>query len=600
MKVLPEPITDRPEINLRLGIKSSLPKIKEFLSTYIVFYLVSGEIDTLEYSIPSDNKIVIKTELLEDLNNFFSYQLNESGIENIESYINKSPFFESQLEALQVGLELYFKLGKITFVDENLSNSTERSGGTRYPKKLYFSINANILKNILSNHDNEIDNYAKNILFNWITNKFLDTNINLETKMMETFTILSEEAQIKISPIVCQQESIYKKIMDGNTVESRGDSEPKGSLRIMKNFVSKSLHSYIQDRDSEFSLKNSESLENLRRYKNKVSTYLDLITRKTIIEIDSCETEENEYEDSENTTSKNIIYFGSPGTGKSNTVDKITKNKKVRKTTFHPEYDYLNFVGGYKPSMDKDNNIIYTFVPQIFTNIYIEAWQNLDDDYYLQIEEINRGNCAEIFGDLFQLLDRQGNGESKYSIDVDEELKKYLISKLGKGHEGIADGKIKLPSNLHIIATMNTSDQSLFPMDSAFKRRWDWEYMPINYNCDKSNFIIKLNNGNIYEWLHFLKTVNKIILEITGSPDKQMGNWFINATNSNKIIDEKTFINKVLFYLWNDVFKDEDESIFNIEGQIFTYEDFFVKNENSTLIVKMFDEHLKLINKTEI
>ena len=295
-----------------------------------------------------------------------------------------------------------------------------------------------------------------------------------------------------------------------------------------------------------------------------------------------------------NVRSENTIYFGSPGTGKSNTVDEITNGKKVYKTTFHPEYDYHNFVGGYKPSMDEENKIIYTFVPQIFTNIYVDAWKNLDEPYYLQIEEINRGNCSEIFGDLFQLLDR------KYSINADEELKKYLITAFGgEEHEGIVDGKIKLPSNLSIIATMNTSDQSLFPMDSAFKRRWDWEYMPINYGCDKSDFTIELNNGNSYEWLEFLEAVNKLIFEVTGSPDKQIGNWFVNATATDKIINEKTFINKILFYLWSDVFKDEDETLFYIDGQMYTYEDFFTKNENSELIVKMINEHLELTNQTE-
>lgn len=291
----------------------------------------------------------------------------------------------------------------------------------------------------------------------------------------------------------------------------------------------------------------------------------------------------------------NVIYFGSPGTGKSNTIDKITGNSNVRKITFHPEYDYQSFVGSYKPSMD-GKDIIYKFVPQIFTNIYIDAWKKPEEHFYLQIEEINRGNCAEIFGDLFQLLDRDLDGSSKYKIDANEDLAIYLKEKLGDDHEGIKLGKIKLPHNLSFIATMNTSDQSLFPMDSAFKRRWDWEYIKINYECDKSNFIIKLNNGNEYEWLKFLKSVNIFIFEITGSPDKQIGNWFINATDTNKIILEKTFINKVLFYLWNDIFKDEDESLFNIVGyNHLTYEDFFTdKNQKSELIVKIFEEKLGL------
>jgi hypothetical protein len=307
--------------------------------------------------------------------------------------------------------------------------------------------------------------------------------------------------------------------------------------------------------------------------------------------------DEDESEDT-NKEAKNTIYFGSPGTGKSNTVDKVTKDRNVRKVTFHPEYDYHSFVGGYKPSMDGDN-IIYKFVPQIFTNIYVEAWKDPEQHYYLQIEEINRGNCAEIFGDLFQLLDRDNDGSSKYDVDASEELSKYLTEEFTEENNGIVNGKIKLPNNLSIIATMNTSDQSLFPMDSAFKRRWDWEYMRIDYSCSKSNFMLKLNNGYTYEWLGFLKSVNRLIFETTGNPDKQIGNWFINATHTSKTIDEKVFINKVLFYLWNDVFKDEDDSLFNVDGRTATYEDFFTEyNENSELIVKIIDEHLDLKNKT--
>jgi len=295
-----------------------------------------------------------------------------------------------------------------------------------------------------------------------------------------------------------------------------------------------------------------------------------------------------------NFSAKNIIYFGSPGTGKSNTVDKLTEGQNVRKITFHPEYDYHSFVGSYKPSM-KDENIVYKFVPQIFTKIYVEAWNNPEEHYFLQIEEINRGNCAEIFGDLFQLLDRDSDGSSKYEVDADEELIKYLTDELEENKDGIKDGKIKLPKNLSILATMNTSDQSLFPMDSAFKRRWNWEYIQINYDCTISNFTIKLDNGNYYEWLKFLKEVNTLILETTGTPDKQIGNWFINATSTGNLIDEKNFINKVLFYLWNDVFKDEDESLFDIDNKTRTYEDFFTDNEDSSLIIKMLEEKLNLV-----
>ena len=305
--------------------------------------------------------------------------------------------------------------------------------------------------------------------------------------------------------------------------------------------------------------------------------------------------------------SQNKIYYGAPGTGKSHRADIETNGKEVQKVTFHPDYDYHTFVGGYKPTMVGEGNdakITYKFVPQIFTKTYVDAWKNFDEGnevktFYLQIEEINRGNCAEIFGDLFQLLDRKSDGSSKYEVTAEEELYKYLLSNdaFGGDHEGIKGGKLRFPSNLKIIATMNTSDQSLFPMDSAFKRRWDWEYVPIDYNCSFSDFTIHLNNGKSFKWLSFLKTINEEIFEITKSQDKQIGNWFIDAQNSGKVISESTFINKVIFYLWNDVFKDEENTIFkSTDGKNLTYTTFFEKETSTTLLSDILEKRLGLID----
>lgn len=304
----------------------------------------------------------------------------------------------------------------------------------------------------------------------------------------------------------------------------------------------------------------------------------------------------------------NVIYYGSPGTGKSHRADIETNGKEVQKVTFHPDYDYHSFVGGYKPTMDGDK-IAYKFVPQIFTKIYVDAWKNLvsadeTKPYYLQIEEINRGNCAEIFGDLFQLLDRDKDGFSKYEVTAEEELCKYLLSEKGFGgnHPGIEKGKLRFPNNLKIIATMNTSDQSLFPMDSAFKRRWDWIYVPIDTDCKYSDFKIQLDNGKAFEWLSFLKVINEEIFEITKSQDKQIGNWFIDAQNSGKVITESTFVNKVVFYLWNDVFKDEENTIFkSADGKNLTYTSFFENGTSNDLVSYILEERLKLtdVNKAE-
>ena len=226
----------------------------------------------------------------------------------------------------------------------------------------------------------------------------------------------------------------------------------------------------------------------------------------------------------------------------------------VFRTTFHPDTDYATFVGCYKPCMN-GGIIEYSYMPQVFTNAYIAAWENTKKPVYLVIEEINRGNCAQIFGDLFQLLDRDKvTGKSEYPIKADKDLVAHIEKVLGAGHEGIKNGELCLPPNLIIYATMNTSDQSLFPMDSAFKRRWDWEYVPINYSkdIDSGKFIIEIDEDTKYSWVEFLESVNDKIYDATNSEDKQMGNFFIK-----KSIKANEFVNKVMFYLWNEVCKEE-------------------------------------------
>ncbi len=249
---------------------------------------------------------------------------------------------------------------------------------------------------------------------------------------------------------------------------------------------------------------------------------------------------------------RQIIFFGTPGSGKSYRVKELTEKKRVHRTTFHPDSDYASFVGCYKPTM-KDGEISYSFTPQVFTEAYVDTWKNPKEEVYLVIEEINRGNCAQIFGDLFQLLDRNDDGYSDYRIKADSDLRDYLYGVLGEGHEGIKNGELCLPPNLRIFATMNTSDQSLFPMDSAFKRRWDWEYVPVDYSesVSSSRFVISLGREK-YRWVVFLQAINQRIFKATNSEDKQMGNFFIKAD-----VSESEFKSKVMFYLWNEVCRDE-------------------------------------------
>ena len=280
-----------------------------------------------------------------------------------------------------------------------------------------------------------------------------------------------------------------------------------------------------------------------------------------------------------------VIYYGAPGTGKSHTIDGITNKGNSIRTTFHPDSDYASFVGCYKPIANKSeegkSEITYDFVPQAFTTAYIEAWKDTSKPYYLVIEEINRGNCAQIFGDIFQLLDRGEDGMSSYEIKPDTDLEQYLakiFDDVNIDDESIKSGRImRLPANLHILATMNTSDQSLFPIDSAFKRRWDWKYIPIKN--EGKNYKIVVGNAT-YDWWKFIEIVNARIEDVTDSEDKQIGYWFAKADANGKISAE-TLVSKVIFYLWNDVFKDyahSSSSMFHTENRKYKFRDFYLTN----------------------
>lgn len=350
---------------------------------------------------------------------------------------------------------------------------------------------------------------------------------------------------------------------------------------------------------------------------------------------------QNAVQPSEQRESFQQIFYGAPGTGKSHTINEETKDEDVIRTTFHPDTDYSTFVGAYKPTTKevdlrdlsghkvvengevvKEDRIVYEFVAQSFLQAYVSAWKKYADanedepqKQYLVIEEINRGNCAQIFGDLFQLLDRNDRGFSDYPIKADADMKRQLQKafaglliaqkdKINAMYEGkdivsqVLNGDILLlPNNLYIWATMNTSDQSLFPIDSAFKRRWDWTYMPIS-NAEK-DWIIEVD-GSKYNWWQFLEKINEKIGSTTNSEDKKLGYFFCKAQDG--VISAKTFVGKVIFYLWNDVFKDYEfgDAIFNDEdGSKLSFDKFYTsEGKNSKVVeekVALFLKNLGLI-----
>ena len=372
------------------------------------------------------------------------------------------------------------------------------------------------------------------------------------------------------------------------------------------------------------------------QYSNALKTYMRFLCAKEIFS-----NEAKKVKLPSNLTLQQI-YYGAPGTGKSKTIKDLTFGESVIRTTFHPDSDYASFVGTYKPITEevtlrdcygkkvideetnevvKEERIAYKFIPQAFLEAYVEAWKKLGSGkkQYLIIEEINRGNCAQIFGDLFQLLDRNEYGFSDYPIVADKDMQKYLEKEFAGweitnkdeinqlyGEANMVNlimkgERLVLPSNLYIWATMNTSDQSLFPIDSAFKRRWDWKYVPIREGRDKEtnaplNWYINTGDKQ-YNWWSFISKVNELIGSLTNSEDKKLGYFFCKAKDGE--IDADLFVSKVIFYLWNDVFKDygfDDKDFQDEEGKILSFDRFYEDKNGKTnvdiAIVKQFLENL--------
>lgn len=417
-----------------------------------------------------------------------------------------------------------------------------------------------------------------------------------------------------------------------------------GTVAKIKGIESFDIYSCVHTKELQDiidSLNNNEEFKQYEKtgsyqYSNALKTYMRFLCAKEIFS-----NEAKKVKLPSNLTLQQI-YYGAPGTGKSKTIKDLTFGESVIRTTFHPDSDYASFVGTYKPITEevdlrdcygkkvidddtkevvKEERIAYKFIPQAFLEAYVKAWKKLGSGkkQYLIIEEINRGNCAQIFGDLFQLLDRNEYGFSDYPIVADKDMQKYLEKEFAGweitnkdeinqlyGEANMVNlimkgERLVLPSNLYIWATMNTSDQSLFPIDSAFKRRWDWKYVPISEGRDKEtnaplNWYINTGDKQ-YNWWSFISKVNELIGSLTNSEDKKLGYFFCKAKDGE--IDADLFVSKVIFYLWNDVFKDygfDDKDFQDEEGKILSFDRFYEDKNGKTnvdiTIVEQFLENL--------
>ena len=695
--IRPESAPVYDQVDLKLGIKSSLPSVKPTLALLFLMWREMGRPSELEYATAQGDAIVLRTDIEEAL-----YQrLHEiSGVVTLEQFrdkVNNNLMFKAQLEALLVAFELVWKVAKIRFSDGR-PNSAERTGGSRFPKRVWFTLNMDLLDAVCGDDAD----YLK-VFFSWLGFD-LNADNEKESNIIRFLTIISESAYYKLIDnevgVVFNLESVYKAVLSHtDAVDISGDKEAKGSLRILKSALAENLISNISVHNNAVTAIDADAL---RHYADRVAVFHQLdpkvylttpITEPTIdfdalrqewmdkdnqefilscldfmkahglftdksletlqdkeqcavlfrhnslngilLRVNPNQPDDEQRKDANGNARyysekymiaengyfvssewrpdradarkplidwifalmqeikfstgyqsefpRNRILFGAPGTGKSFTLNRekdllLADGGEYERVTFHPDYSYANFVGTYKPVPCKDSDdkdaITYSYVPGPFMRTYVKALQNSKTDtpkpFLLVIEEINRANVAAVFGDVFQLLDRGDDEVSEYPIQASEDIKKYLAGELGGNPDDYSE--IRLPDNMFIWATMNSADQGVFPMDTAFKRRWDFTYLGIDDS--EAGIVGKrvvLGQGDyrrVVEWNALRKAINNELLTYKVNEDKLMGPYFISKKNlpEGEMIDPAVFTrifkNKVIMYLFDDAAKQKRITLF--------------------------------------
>lgn len=684
-------------IDLKLGIKSSLPSVKPTLALLFLMWHEMGRPSELEYATAQGNTIVLRTDIEETLYQRLHEISDGVTLEQFRDKVNNNLMFKAQLEALLVAFELVWKVAKIRFSDGR-PNSAERTGGSRFPKKVWFTLNMDLLDAVCGDDAD----YIK-IFFSWLGFD-LNADNEKESSIIRFLTIISESAYYKLidneANVVFNLESVYKAVLSHtDAVDISGDKEAKGSLRILKSALAENLISNISVHNNAVTAIDADAL---RHYADRVAVFHQLepkvylttpITEPTIdfdalrrewmdqdnqefilscldfmkahglftdksletlqdkeqcavlfrhnslngilLRVNPNQPDDEQRKDTNGNTRyysekymiaengyfvssewrpdradarkplidwifalmqeikfstgyqsefpRNRILFGAPGTGKSFTLNRekdllLADGGEYERVTFHPDYSYANFVGTYKPVPCKDSDdkdaITYSYVPGPFMRTYVKALQNSKTDtpkpFLLVIEEINRANVAAVFGDVFQLLDRGDDEVSEYPIQASEDIKKYLAGELGGNPDDYSE--IRLPDNMFIWATMNSADQGVFPMDTAFKRRWDFTYLGIDDSeagiVGKKVVLGQGDYRRIVEWNALRKAINNELLTYKVNEDKLMGPYFISKKNlpEGEMIDPAVFTrifkNKVIMYLFDDAAKQKRITLF--------------------------------------
>ena len=529
-------------VSPRLGIKSSLPDhLQAFVTAYLIWKTNAKPV-VIEYSEEYIDAGITKIKFKDSIVSAFTHLMSRNSSYSTDLFDNNQ-LLTAQTEHLQVGLLNCYKTAYVTLMNSS-SSSAERSGKNRYGKKLEYTSFIDLFDCFVEhNLDEYIDFF---ILILRKDDAFLAHSLFKPFSGFISFLV--EQTQYKLEDGTVE-DRLYKKI------ERSIDFFGNGPSRILKPFTTKGLY----DLSPKLPIP-PLSPEEFNNKKDRIDNLFNIF--RVQYEQNKTETE-TETESSSSIKGYNKIVYGAPGAGKSASVSEIVGENYIR-TVFHPETQYSDFIGCLKPHKDSSSgNITYSFRKGPFIQILEKALLHPDTHYFLVIEELNRANTAAVFGEIFQLLDRDDEGKSEYPILIqDEDLYDALKETLDSEHDFIVKRQLIIPSNLSIIATMNSSDQAVFPLDTAFKRRWIFEYLPIDFtNCATGEVPIHHADLPHVEWKTLAQTINTVLVQLKVIEDKLIGPWFIKDSDLVDGQAEQTFIGKICSYLWDDAlkYKNKDE-----------------------------------------
>lgn len=506
-------------------------------------------------------------------------------VENVEDNELKYNFkyvkkFKQPLRSNKIVSSKYFKLDIITL---NNATSMRSKGGKNF---LPLIINSKYEFNKIESLD--FENSSRYI---WITNN--KENIK---DLCDGDIIFEIDGDYNLSNCY-----IYDK--ENNKLEQYNDMELL-RFKNLKHCYNYCRNKYEKDLYPNLCKNIINTIENDNSYKFNVLKTAYCILKAEADQIDDIHFNKNNVQDNEDYIEDeeaffeyNTIIYGIPGSGKSyyiqKCLDSLKNDNQWDRVTFYPEYSYSDFIGCYK--INESEKIIPSL--GIFTKILKKAVEDENHDYFLIIEEMNRGNAEAIFGDIFQLLDRDDNGDSKYPI-YNDFISKCLY--------GIVDKRIKIPHNLYLVATINTSDQNVFNLDTAFGRRWNYERFDKERSlneCENDIFKTGMIVGTNVKWLSFIEQINKIIIsskKIWNKEDKQLGLFYISSdclynreNEKNNEKNMKKFINKVIRYLWFDVFYDSEEELIKQLDYIYINHNLMELYNNN--MINSFDDLSKIL-----